>query len=73
VAEGISYQTLDFFTGIYVSDHEFEPGSLIGRVVNANGKWGVVRSNGTHDITVWGDFSREVQFVILPTYRQHDK
>ena len=69
VAEGVSYHTLKFYTHIYVSDHQFAPGALIGRVVNSGGTWGVVRSNDTHDITLWGDFSREIRFSILPTYR----
>ncbi len=69
VAEGVSYHTLRFYTSVYLSDHQLDPGSLIGRVVYANGKWGVVRSNNTHNITLWGDFSREIRFSILPTYR----
>jgi hypothetical protein len=67
-AEGLAYQSLKFYTNAFSSQMNFDPGSLIGRVVHSGGKWGVVRSNKKHSLTVWGDLSGELKWTILPTY-----
>jgi hypothetical protein len=67
-AEGLSYHPRKFYTEVYNSQYKFKPSSLIGRVAHAGGKWGVVRSNDEHSLTVWGDLSAEIQWTILPTY-----
>jgi len=69
-AEGLSYHPRKFYTEIYSSQNTFNPGSLVGRVVQSGRKWGVVRSNDNHTLTVWGDLSGEIQWTILPTYTQ---
>jgi hypothetical protein len=72
-AEGLIYQSQKFYTDAYSSQMNFTPGSLAGRVVHTGGKWGVVRSNEKHSLTVWGDFRGELKWIILPTYSQVKK
>jgi hypothetical protein len=68
ITEALSYQTLKFYTEAYDSRLNLSPGSLVGRVVHAGGKWGVVRSNERHSVTVWGDLQGELNWIVLPTY-----
>jgi len=67
-ANAVNYRTESFTSIIYTSDQSFKANVLINRVVKAGGKWSVVESNTEHSISIWGDFSRNVQFLLLPTF-----
>jgi len=56
-------------TTFYMPNRNFRADDLAHRVIKAGERWGVIRSNDHHTISVWGDFSGEVEISILPSYR----
>jgi len=66
----ISYERKKYYTTVDMFNADLTPGVLKGRVVRAGRKWGVIRSNDKNTLTIWGDLSGEISFVILPTYRR---
>ena len=40
----------------------------MNRILRAGNKWGIVKSNKSNSIQVWGDVMGEVSFYLLPTY-----
>jgi len=68
--DAVSYGRKIYYTTVYMFSAGLTAGALKGRVVRAGQKWGVVRSNDKNTLTVWGDLSGEIQFTVLPTYRQ---
>ncbi len=67
-AEKVTFDPTRAITEIYSSRATFSPDALVGRVVHAGGKWGVVETNTIRSIRIWGDLSGEVHFFVLPTY-----
>jgi hypothetical protein len=56
-------------TTFYMPNRNFRADDLAHRAIKAGERWGVIRSNDRHTISVWGDFSGEVEISILPSYR----
>ena len=56
-------------TTITLLGQSFEENSLIGRIIVAGKKWGIVKSNKGNMIEVWGDFSGEASIRLLPSYK----
>jgi len=67
-ANAVNYQAKKFISEIYTADQSFRANELMNRVVKAGGKWSVIKSNTEHSISVWGDFSGNVEFLFLPTF-----
>ncbi|MGH7572862.1 MAG: right-handed parallel beta-helix repeat-containing protein [Gemmatimonadota bacterium] len=45
-----------------------EPGALARRVIRAEDRWGVIRSNASGEIDLWGDFGGMTTFEVQPSY-----
>jgi len=56
-------------TTVFFANGKFLKNELKNRIVYAGGNWGVVESNDENFIRVWGNFSRQPDLTILPTYR----
>ena len=63
-----NYKRKDYSTLVNLNNFNFVNNQLVGRVVKAGRKWGVIKSNTASTITLWGDFAGLVNFTILPTY-----
>jgi hypothetical protein len=68
-ANSVTYHSRQFVTSIFISNGKFEKNELANRVIKAGDRWGVIKSNGKKDIEIWGDFSGEIHFTLLPTYQ----
>ena len=63
-----NYKRQDMSTFITTSKLNFKKNQLVNRVVRAGNKWGVVKSNDSNTISIWGNFIGVVNITIMPTY-----
>ncbi len=63
------YYRQQFITKVLVSGPDLGINELSNRVVRAGDRYSVIRSNDSDTITLWGDFTKEMHFSVLPTYR----
>jgi len=56
-------------TVFIIFESNFEPNQLANRVIKIGNRWSVVKSNDQNHVEVWGDFSGEVNIIVLPTYQ----
>jgi len=63
-----NYYRQEFSTIITIPGGKIKENSLVNRVIRANGKWSVVKSNTTNTISIWGEHAGVVHFTIMPTY-----
>jgi len=68
-ASAAIYHPWQFVTSILVTNGKLAPNELVNRVVKAGDRWGVIKSNSERDVEIWGDFSGEILFTTLPSYR----
>ncbi|RPJ59354.1 MAG: DUF1565 domain-containing protein [Acidobacteria bacterium] len=64
--ESVTYHADLFTTSLTVVGNS-DPTHLVGRAVQSQGKWSVVRSVNGDEITVWGDFNGSRELRLLPT------
>jgi hypothetical protein len=67
-ANAVTYRPKQFITSVYTSNGNFENDELANRIVKSGDRWGVIKSNNEKDIEIWGNFSEDIQLLILPTY-----
>ena len=58
-----------YTTKIFATSSNFTPNELVNRVIKSGDHWGVIKSNSERLIEVWGDFTGETSFSLLPSYR----
>ena len=63
------YHPKQFVTTILISNDKFKKNELANRVVKAGARWGVIKSNDEKNVEIWGDFSGEILFTLLPGYQ----
>ncbi|MCI0494862.1 hypothetical protein L0Z72_07625, partial [candidate division KSB1 bacterium] len=63
------YHPKQLATTILISDDKFKKNELANRVIKSGDRWGVIKSNDDHKVEIWGDFSGEVHFTVLPGYQ----
>lgn len=63
----VSFDNTRYLTNLFVSGLNLTPNSLKGRIVYADGVWGVVESNNKNNIELWGDFTGKLDFLVLQT------
>jgi len=64
--ESARYDADQFTTWLAISGSA-DASQLVGRAVQSQGKWSVVRSGGGQTLTVWGDFSGSRELMLPPT------
>jgi len=69
IGEKATYRPEQFVTELSVASPVLRPGQLRNRVVQIGARWGVVRSNTAAQVTIWGDYSADRIFQIMPTYQ----
>jgi hypothetical protein len=69
-AYSVSYSRSKLTSDVFLSGSNLVPGALLGRVVKAGDHWTVVRQNSADILTVYGDHSGKIEFIILPVYHQ---
>jgi hypothetical protein len=57
-----------FTTRLLINGGSFQPDALIKRVIKAGNRWGVIKSNTSRTIDIWGNLTGEVDFLIFPGY-----
>ncbi|MBD3386184.1 DUF1565 domain-containing protein [candidate division KSB1 bacterium] len=63
------YRKAENYSELVIQDgRELLPENLSDRIVNAEGRWGVVKNYDNHILEVWGDLSRVTSIKILPTF-----
>lgn len=62
------YDEQRFLTEVTVPGASFQEDEFANRVVQGRDKWSVVKSNGSDRIMLWGDFSGQTGFDLLPEY-----
>jgi hypothetical protein len=67
-AYSVNYSRSKMTSDIFVSNGKLIPGTLIGRVIKVGDHWTVVRQNSVDVLTVYGDYSGEIGFTLLPGY-----
>jgi hypothetical protein len=67
-ADVVKFDRKQHFSTVFTSEAGYAAGELVGRIVRAGGKWGVVKSNRATSIEVWGEISGETHLTVLPTY-----
>jgi hypothetical protein len=55
-------------TEILIIGETLETNSLVNRVIRSGDNWGVICSNTSKEITIWGNFINSGSFDIIPTY-----
>lgn len=55
-------------TEVLIIGESLETNSLVNRVIRSGDNWGVISSNTSKEITIWGNFINCSTFDILPTY-----
>lgn len=68
-ANAATYRPKEFVTSVLISNSNFEKNELANRVVKSSDRWGVIKSNDEKNIEIWGDFSGEIHFTVLPSYQ----
>lgn len=68
-ANAATYRPKQFMTTILISNDKFKKDELANRVVKVGDRWGVIKSNDFNNIEIWGDFSGEILFTVLPGYQ----
>ncbi|MGH7551143.1 MAG: right-handed parallel beta-helix repeat-containing protein [Gemmatimonadota bacterium] len=68
IAQEASYDPAAHVTRVRFEGPGHEPGALARRVVQAADRWGVVRSNGSGQIELWGDYAGLTTFEVQPSY-----
>jgi len=63
-----NYTPQNFSTLITVADLRLKKNQLANRVIRAGERWGVIKSNSTNTISVWGNFIGVVKITVMPTY-----
>jgi hypothetical protein len=64
-----SYRKAENYSELVIQDaRNVLSENLSDRIVNAEGRWGVVKNCDDHILRVWGDFSRVTSIRILPTF-----
>jgi hypothetical protein len=64
----VSFSRAKMISDIYIGEKNLKNGELTGRVVRAGDQWTVVQNNTPQSISVFGDFSDEVEFILMPEY-----
>jgi len=67
-AEAVCYNPKKFVTSLLASNLKLKTNELVNRIVQINDQCGIVKSNDSKTIEIWGDFSGNVNLTILPTY-----
>ena len=62
------YDQQRFLTEVTVPGASFQENELANRVVQGKDQWSVIKSNGSDSIVLWGDFSGQAGFDLLPEY-----
>ncbi len=68
-----NHQTRLFTTELYVTGLNLRANEWMHRVIRAGDVWGIVRSNESNTITIWGDFTGQLKFALLPTFHLSEK
>ncbi|TWU27871.1 right-handed parallel beta-helix repeat-containing protein [Bythopirellula polymerisocia] len=63
------FDSCRFVTNLQIADADWEPNSLVGRVIESDRRWSVVKSNHANQVVVWGNQSHVAKVNLLPTYR----
>ena len=66
-----TYKSTEHVTTVRMPPDQWDEGELVNRIVRVAHRWGVVRSNGTQTLDVWGDVSAEKEILLLPTFQLH--
>jgi 4-hydroxy-2-oxoheptanedioate aldolase len=72
VADGAIFEPSRHVTRVRFDGASQPPGSLARRVVRTGERWGVVRSNDTETVEIWGDFAEERRLAVQPSYHLAD-
>jgi len=68
-----TYIPSEHSTAVRTPARQLANDELAKRIVRADHRWGVVKSNQHDVISVWGDVSGEKELRVLPTFRLHSE
>ncbi|HDQ00450.1 MAG TPA: DUF1565 domain-containing protein [bacterium] len=68
-ADAVNFLPMHNLTSVFVSSETFQKNELCNRVIWAGDKLGVISSNEAQNINIWGDFTGQISFIVLPSYR----
>lgn len=60
-------------TELMLSSANYKENELVNRTVRSGDKWGVIQSNTSSTITVWGNLANVASIQILPSYTKVNK
>ena len=66
-----TYRSAEHVTTIRVPSSPWDEQELVNRIIKVANRWGVIKSNGTNTIAVWGDISAAKEFLLMPTFQLH--
>ena len=66
--QSMDYNPFKFITTAFISGASYKKDALKGRIIKAGNKWGVVKTSSGPNVEIWGDFSDQTQFEVMPTF-----
>ncbi|MGI9427036.1 MAG: right-handed parallel beta-helix repeat-containing protein [Bythopirellula sp.] len=66
-----NYKSAEHVTTVRIRSGQWSKQQLANRIVRAMNRWGVIRSNGSETIDIWGDVSAAKELLLLPTFQLH--
>ncbi|MDZ7332780.1 MAG: right-handed parallel beta-helix repeat-containing protein [candidate division KSB1 bacterium] len=70
IATSSRFDRTMYLTTFYFPNAHLRPNELKHRVIKIGDRWGVIRDNDTQTVSVWGDFSGQVELIVLPTIQK---
>jgi hypothetical protein len=65
------YNASEHVTTVHLKRGPWSQQELATRIVRATNRWGVIRSNRSETVDIWGDLSAAEQLHLLPTFQLH--
>lgn len=62
----VIYHDEKYFSTLEIEAGDYQIDELVNRIVRAGNKWGTVKSNNKSELMIWGDFSGEKMFTLIP-------
>jgi len=70
IAVSAIYYKRQFVTRVIIPELNAAVGELNNRVIRTGNHWAVIKSNQAGEITLWGNFSGQAVFYLLPVYQK---
>jgi hypothetical protein len=64
-----NFSRFPYLTEVLLGRESLKPGELSSRIVKVGDRWGLVKENDSHSLSIYGDFTGEILLKVLPSYQ----